>query len=464
MNDSPIYPVDTIVAQATPQGRSGVGVIRLSGPMAVEILERIFHPKGSSGFPDRTAVYGVVMDPRDGVLIDDGLVLVMRSPNSYTGEDVVEISLHGSPTVMDLVCSLAVREGARYAQKGEFTRRAFLSGRMDLTQAEAVIDLIDSSSPLAVIEAQSRMQGKLSEHIREISNALKDILAIVEAHIDMDDDDELSLPDVGPDLLDVLCKIELVRERGRSGRIRRTGIVTIIVGKPNVGKSTLFNALLGRDRTIVTPYPGTTRDLVDDCLVLNGINFVLWDSAGIRGNPDPVEEEGILRTRDMMSRADLIMVVLDGSKPLDADDRGVMEAANSGPTIVVINKMDLPRDTVHRECTSLWTVPDAVNISAMTGQGMQTLKETLSRTADRILDPEGLEQALFLNTRSLSLIDEAAEPIRRLTGGPVGRTYFSAEIISYEVRAALRSLEGITGERVDEGVLDRIFERFCVGK
>ena len=298
---------DTIVALSTPGGYSGIGVIRMSGPESAPFLHRIFRADGrNDGLPDRRAVHGLVTDPESGAPLDDAIAVLMRGPSSYTGQDVVEISLHGSPTVLDMVVTTLVKLGARPAGRGEFTMRAFLSGKVDLIQAEAVMDLIESASPGAVHEARSRLDRSLTTEVGQLSGAIKDLLALLEAHIDFDEEDEAPAPLMGPFLLNIRAKIDRLLSRARQARLRRLGLRTVVAGKPNVGKSTLFNALLGTDRTIVTPYPGTTRDLVEDRLTLGGLSFVLSDTAGVRQDPEPIEQEGIRRTIDAIHGADLV--------------------------------------------------------------------------------------------------------------------------------------------------------------
>ena len=465
MKQDPNKPVDTIVALSTPYGCSGIGVIRMSGPEAIPILLKIFRSMTETEFPDRTAIYGTVFNPREGNVLDDGLALVMRGPHSYTGEDVVELSLHGSPTVLEMVTHVIVEHGARHASRGEFTRRAFLFGRMDLVQAEAVIDLIDAKTASAALEARSRMDKRLSAEILEISDALKDVMAKIEAYIDFDEEEESSAPQTEHTIREVFRKIEALKARARAGRIRREGIVTVITGKPNVGKSTLFNLLLNKERTIVTPYPGTTRDPVDDCLVLGGTAFVLWDTAGIRQHPDPVEEEGILRTKDIIGEADLVIVVFDGSKPPDGDDTIILEACKKNQTLAVVNKMDLVKGMGHSFSTELTGAPNLVAVSAKTHEGIEALKSVLSDFGKKIVgEISPTTQGASLNARCLELMEAVSMPIKRLLTRFTEEGTILPEIISYELRTALGPLEEITGERADDGVLDRIFERFCVGK
>jgi tRNA modification GTPase len=456
---------DTIVALSTPRGYSGIGVIRLSGPDAVPILRRIFRCTAThADFPDRTAVYGQIVHPLSDKVLDDGIAVVMRGPSSYTGEDVAELSLHGNPVILDTAVRMIVELGARLATRGEFTRRAFLSGRMDLVQAEAVIDLIESRSAVAVAQARSRLDRTLSNEVREISGALKDLLAELEAHIDFDDDDLEPAPEVEEPLREVFRKMERLRHNSEKGRIGRDGINTVISGKPNVGKSTLFNALMRNDRMIVTPHPGTTRDPVDDYLLLDGAAFRLWDTAGIREDAEPVEEEGIRRTRARLDGADLVLAVLDGTAAPDDEDAAVLAAGQGKEMIVVLNKADLGLAIdSENQSLGLERVPH-VALSAKTGQGLDSLERLLVAVGGKLTGSDDGESRPSLNARCLMLMEEAEIPLKNLLDALEQRERTEPEIVSMELRRALRSLEEITGERVDEGILDRIFERFCVGK
>jgi len=455
---------DTIVALSTPRGVSGIGVIRLSGPDAISILRRVFQPSGRRvDFPDRRAVYGRLRDPEEDRVLDDGMALVMRGPTTYTGDDVVELSLHGSPLVLDLVVRAIVRCGARPAGKGEFTRRAFLSGKLDLVQAEAVIDLIEAASPSAVEEARARLDKSVSDEILVIAEELKDLLAELEAHIDFDEDEEEPAPNPEPSLHGILDKMRALRVGAERGRIRRDGLLTVIVGKPNVGKSTLFNALIRADRVIVTPFPGTTRDTVEEHLLLGRVHLRVCDTAGIREHPDPVEEEGVRRTLEKIREADLVIAVVDGSSPLDDVDDKVVMTCKEKDIVVALNKIDLGL-AVDPNAAPLQSFNGTyVPISAKTGAGLAPLRQLMEEIACSkvAVSPGG---AAGLSQRGLLLLEAAAVPIESLLSDIDRGEIVRPEIVSLEVRRALAHLEEITGERVDEGVLERIFERFCVGK
>jgi len=437
----------------------------MSGPQARSILARVFRPVSSQGsFPDRRAMYGRVLDPEHDKVLDDGLAVFMPGPSTYTGEDVVELSLHGSPVLLDMALETLLKQGARLAARGEFTRRAFLAGKLDLAQAEAVIDLIEASSAAGAAEARRRLDKTLSREIRVISDSIKDLLSEMEASIDFDEEDESPMPDPEPDLRRIGRKIENLRRNAQIARIHRQGINTVIVGKPNVGKSTLFNALLKIDRAIVTPHPGTTRDPVEESLRVGGSCFVLCDTAGIRLNPDPVEAEGIHRTRARISGADLVVAMLDGSAAFDREDHEVLAACEGKQTLIVLNKADLGLKMNPEEIRSSRPAVARVSISAKSGQGMNKLMDILRQIGEDKTQVRAGDHNAGLSNRGLLLVNAALEPINELLGSLNAGEKPGAEIVSLELRRSLESLQEITGERVDDGVLDRIFERFCVGK
>ncbi|MFA6224094.1 MAG: tRNA uridine-5-carboxymethylaminomethyl(34) synthesis GTPase MnmE [Desulfomonilaceae bacterium] len=469
MTDSFQYESDTIAASATPPGYSGIGVIRLSGPDAVRIISDIFVPLNpvDTVFPERKAVYGRLVsyktDLANSLTIDDGLATVMRGPNSYTGEDTVEISLHGGPVIMNEALTTILRCGARLAGRGEFTRRAFLNGKLDLVQAEAVIDLIMASNPSSVEEARGRLDRKLSAEILEIIVDLTDLVAEIEAGIDFAEDVEFEFPTPGPVLKRVRDKMLRLIESGVAGRRRSEGIRVAIVGKPNVGKSTLFNSLINEDRMIATPFPGTTRDAVSENIIIDGLLFEICDTAGLRDNPDPIESEGIRRALSWMEKADILLMVIDAGAAIDKDDLSVFESCKDSPRILVLNKTDLPNVLIDLDrLPHSWPAP--LKISAKTGRGIENLKKVLHERATEIMSSSGHSTALRLNQRSLLLVDSALRKIDPVLESLSSGNSPVPEILSLELAGILRDLREITGECVDEAVLDRIFERFCVGK
>ncbi|MGO8880347.1 MAG: tRNA uridine-5-carboxymethylaminomethyl(34) synthesis GTPase MnmE [Desulfomonilaceae bacterium] len=456
---------DTIAALSTAPGYSGIGVIRISGPDSIPIIDQVFKPASADGnkFPDRKAIYGRFVSPHGGNTLDDGVVIVMRGPNSYTGEDVVEISLHGSPVILDQALKTILTNGARLATRGEFTRRAFLNSRLDLVQAEAVIDLIMASTPSAVEEARSRLDSKLSHEVQSIVGTLTDIIAELEADIEFAEDMETvpSLPQSA--LMGIQTKMRRLLQSADSGRYRSEGLRVAIVGKPNVGKSTLFNALLGEERMIATPHPGTTRDAVSETVVIKGISFVICDTAGLRENPEPVEEEGIKRTLNWIERSDLVLLLMDVSVPMDDYDQWAYDACKDAKKMLVFNKTDLPAASIR---PGPYVEPDStvMYVSAKTGVGIDSLMDALFEQGSAILSSSEYSLGCGLNQRGVALVGAASRKIEAIletisTGHNPG-----PEILSLELTGALRDLMQITGDSIDEAVLDRIFERFCVGK
>lgn len=456
---------DTIAALSTAPGYSGIGVIRISGPDALEIINQVFKPAGGAEnkFPDRKAIYGRFVSPGDGNTLDDGVVIVMRGPNSYTGEDVVEISLHGSPVILDQALGVILTQGARLATRGEFTRRAFLNSRLDLVQAEAVIDLIMASTPSAVEEARSRLDRGLSREVQSIIDTLTDIIAELEADIDFAEDLETSPATPQTALVDVQTKMLRLLQSAASGRYRREGLRVAIVGKPNVGKSTLFNALLGEERMIVTPHPGTTRDAVSETIVIKGISFIICDTAGLRDNPEPVEEEGIRRAHDWIERSDLVLLVMDVSVPMDDYDRWAYDSCKDRKRILVFNKTDLPEASAFTD-PSVEPGDIVTRVSAKTGVGIDGLMDAVFEHGSAILSSTEYSLGCGLNQRGVALVGAASRKIKAVLELVSSGHSPDAEILSLELTDALRDLMEITGDNIDEAVLDRIFERFCVGK
>ncbi|MGC8602573.1 MAG: tRNA uridine-5-carboxymethylaminomethyl(34) synthesis GTPase MnmE [Desulfomonilaceae bacterium] len=465
MSDPLAVPEDTIAAQSTAAGCSGIGVIRISGPDAVTIADRVFKPENPiwKGFPDRKAIYGKFILPDDGTILDDGVVVVMRGPNSFTGEDVAELSLHGSPVVLHRALVAILDCGARHATRGEFTRRAFLNGKLDLTQAEAVIDLITAPTASAAQDARSRLDRGLSDEVQGLIQDLTNIIAEIEANIDFAEDLETELPPPQEALIRVHRKMRRLIQGAESGRYRREGIKAAIVGKPNVGKSTLFNALLGEERMITTPHPGTTRDSVSETIVIDGTPFVICDTAGLRNDPDPVENEGIKRTMDWIGRCDLVLMVFDASLSSDESDQWAFDSCQNIPKVLVFNKSDLPAASVDWSAFTS-TGATTVNVSAKNGTGLDALRMAIFEQGSRILSSKEYSATCTLNQRGLVLVESASSKVESVLESISAGHSMTPEILSLELNAVLKDLLEITGDSVDEAVLNRIFERFCVGK
>lgn len=454
---------DTIAAIATPPGEGGIGIVRLSGPRALEVASRVFSPSASvtpKGFASHTVHHGHVVDPGSEGVIDEVLLLFMQAPRSYTGEDVVELQGHGGHVPLQAILNVVLRHGARPAQPGEFTRRAFLNGRLDLAQAEAVLDVVRAKTEAGLRASVRQLQGGLSDRVRGLRGELLSVLAPLEASIDFPEEG-LDFPGMG----EMEKRIYLVEERLQAliqraieGRLQREGATVVIAGRPNVGKSSLLNALLGRERAIVSVGPGTTRDTVEEGLEVGGVPVRLIDTAGLHhGATDPVETEGVRRTRGALAHADLTVVVMDGSEGIDPLDLQAWSEPRD-PRILVVNKSDLPAAETPATYQDRFGV-HPLFASALTGEGVEHLRGELGRLLGG--EAEG-EATTMVGPRH----QEAMERAERLLG--VARTGLAeglpTELIALDVRGALDALGEILGEAVTEEVLDQIFRDFCIGK
>lgn len=451
---------DTIVAPATPSGEGGIGIVRLSGPQAETVLETFFKPgRKVARFESHRLYHGHMVD-RDGRILDEVMAVLMRRPRSYTREDVAEIHCHGGPQVMRRLLDLCIDAGLRLARPGEFTLRAFLNGRLDLAQAEAVIDVIRSASEAACHVALGQLEGKLSGVLHRLREQLVEVLALVEAHVDFPEDD-IEHPDQQRLRLEVVAvqrDIEKLLAGFDAGRTLREGISVLILGKPNVGKSSLLNALLGEARAIVTSIAGTTRDTIEENLALGGIPLRLIDTAGIRQTIDPIEAEGVRRARSKVPAADLVLLVVDGSRPLDADDLLAFEACREANTLLVVNKGDLPLIPLP---PSFVTLPQ-VAVSAQSGEGVARLRDAISAIFLHRPGGEGPESVLLSDRRHREALVRAAGALDHFLAGLAAQ--FPPELLALEVREALQAIGEVTGETTPEEVLDHIFSRFCIGK
>jgi len=453
-------PADTIAAISTPLGEGGIGIVRLSGPEAIQIARRIFRPHRDRGGMQSHRLYlGHIVDP-DGGVIDEVLLSFMQSPHTYTREDVVEINCHSGYGVLRQILDLALSQGARLARPGEFTLRGFLSGRVDLTQAEAVLELIQARTDAGLKVAAGHLQGGLGRGIREAREALLDLLARVEAALDFPEEAaELAPPSLATGLAAQRQFLAELDGTYREGRLLREGLKAVIAGRPNVGKSSLLNALLDLDRAIVTEIPGTTRDVIEEAIILGGVMVRLSDTAGLGPARDRLEALGIERTRDRLAQADLVLYLVDGSLPLTAADREALAELAATPGLLVINKMDLPPALWETDLAAATAFP-VVKISALTGQGIRELKQAV---ADLALGG-GLHAAGEIVTQArhhrhlqncLVCLRQAEELL-----GPAP----AWELVALELKEAIRELGEITGQEVGEDVLDRIFSQFCLGK
>lgn len=457
---------DTIAAIATPPGVGGIGLIRVSGRAAEGIAKRLFRTgRPLDAFISRHLYHGEIVSPETGAVLDDVLIAFLKGPDTYTGEDTVEISCHGGSLVLRTVLAEVVRAGARPAERGEFTKRAFLNGRLDLSQAEAILDLITAKTPEGLSAAVDRLKGKLSGRIGTIQNAIIDLLASIEAAIDFAEDDGVveapgaNLPLFQP----VIDDLHSLAETYRRGRIVREGISVVIAGRPNVGKSSLLNRLLGEKRAIVTPIPGTTRDFIEETVNIGGIPVRLTDTAGIRPPENAIEKEGIDLVWERLATADAVLVLLDGSMALTPEDRDVLARMDAKPMIPVINKSDLPQRLDEALLRGLLpdTTPSAVRISAKYGEGIDLLTAAIGEMV--LATPaEETPKAMIADLRHKIALERTAECLIRARDGL--RDGLPSELAALELREALDALGDITGRTTSEEVLDRIFANFCVGK
>lgn len=466
---------DTIAAISTPLGESGIGIVRLSGKDAIAIAERLFtSPKGKrlSDVRSHTISYGFIMDNLTGDKVDEVLVSVMKAPNTYTREDIVEINCHGGFLSLRKTLELTIREGARLAEPGEFTKRAFLNGRIDLTQAEAVADLIRSKTEFSQRVAIEQLRGSLSEKITGLRERLIDLSANIEAYIDFPDEDiDLATFDsIENELSSIIDELSQLSMTFEEGRFLREGIRVAIVGRPNVGKSSLLNALLKRDRAIVTEFPGTTRDIIEELLNIKGLLVRIMDTAGIREAHDMAEMEGVKRSLKAIDETDLAIVMVDGSRPLSDEDIYIIEKVREKGKrfILAINKSDLltqPEKDFQRAPVTLF-------ISAKTGQGLDELKEaivniTIGQKSGDSGDPYVLphintSEPVITNLRHKIAIDNATNSLKRALSDIKGSQ--PEEIVAISLREALDYLGEIVGAVTTEEILNRIFSEFCVGK
>jgi tRNA modification GTPase len=459
-------PDDTIAAVATPIGEGGLGVIRVSGPRAGFIVGAVFRDRRGlpvESLPSHRVRFGNIIDPRTGAKLDEVLVTYMRAPHSYTCEDVVEISAHGGIGVMARLLEALIASGARLAEPGEFTKRAFLNGRLDLSQAEAVIDLIRARTEESHRQALAQLEGGLSQAIRAMREDVLEVLAYVEGAMEFPEEDLELLPWGA-----LLAKARHVEERitalldtFQTGRVLREGVQVVIAGRPNVGKSSLFNALLAANRAIVTPVPGTTRDVLEEVVNLRGYPFRLVDTAGIRSSADPVEQEGIGRARTSLESADLVLLVLDRSEPLTAEDEEAIAAVQGQRVQVVLNKADLPpllaMDELQIRCPK-WP---KVAVSCKERQGFERLTEAM---VEAVLHGQQRprEGPVLTKLRHWEALQYARQSLHRATAGMAQR--LSGEFIALDLREALEWLGEIVGLNYTEDLLDKIFSEFCIGK
>ena len=454
---------DTIAAIATGGGISAIGIVRISGDDAIVAAGKIFRPASGISITeakDRQMYYGELLDT-EGATIDLCLCAISRSPASYTGEDTVEFHCHGSPVVLAETLAALFRNGVRQATAGEFTKRAFLNGRMDLTQAEAVIDLIESETTAAARNAAGQLRGAIGAELESVYSMLLDIMAHFHAYIDYPDEDidDFEMHTHLQALIEAREKLLKMLSTHSRGRVLRDGIPTAIIGRPNTGKSSLLNVLLGYERAIVTDTPGTTRDTVEEKALLGGLLLRLIDTAGIRKTEERVERLGVMRTLDAVEHSGLVLLVLDGSEPLCEEDYDALRSIpDSIPKIAVVNKSDLPHilDDVALSALGI----DYCRVCALTGDGFESLEREIKKAFPSHASP--LEGEIITNARQAEAISNAADCVNSAVDAI--SVSVTPDAVLTEVEAALSAIGDITGKNMKEDIIARIFERFCVGK
>lgn len=459
-----MYEETTIAAIATAPGEGGIGIIRLSGVSALEIADKIFHTGKIKTFKEavpRMMYFGHVTDGEKR--IDEGLAVYMKAPHSYTGENVVEIQIHGSAEALRETLSLALRSGAVPAMRGEFTKRAFLNGRLDLAQAEAVMDIVSAKGEAALTQAESHLSGALSGFVHEVMEELKDLITKLEVTIDYPEEDleDLTMEEIRDALEKIDKSLSALLKRSEEGRVIREGLRTAIIGRPNAGKSSLLNALLQEERAIVTDVPGTTRDTIEEAVRISGVSLLLMDTAGLRETDNKVEQIGIERARASMEKADLILAVIDGSSPLDEEDKTILHSLGGKKAIVILNKYDL---TPEVKAEDIWEIAGhvpVVSLSARYGSGMDELRDELRKITEKQDADAG--RVLFLtNLRHVELVRKALDNVFRARASV--REGLQADFIVIDLTEAWKTMGEITGDTMDDELIHSIFSRFCVGK
>jgi tRNA modification GTPase len=457
-------PGDTIAAISTPLGVGGIGIVRLSGPQTREILEKVFRRRQGKGpLLSHRFYLGEIIRPRDTAVIDEVLASFMGKPRTYTREDVAEIQAHSGVLVLREILDAVLHSGARLAEPGEFTKRAFLNGRIDLTQAEAVIDLIQSKTRRSLEMANLQREGRLGMEIRRVREELLNLMALLEAGIDFPEDEvpELCGDEVSRRLQGTLQRLDTLLRTYDRGKIYREGISAVIIGRPNVGKSSLLNALLREDRAIVTSVPGTTRDVIEEVVNVRGIPLKVMDTAGLRHTRNQVEVEGVRRTRDRMARADVVIWVVDVSEPITPQDLDILPEVQPRKTVVALNKNDLPQRLNPGDLGEHLPGAPLIPVSALHHSGIDRLEEAIR---DLVLDggQDSSAEVLLSNLRHKQALERASEGLQQAL--KASRANLSAEFISLDLGRALQALGEIVGDTTTDDILERIFSQFCIGK
>lgn len=456
--------VDTICAVATAKGEGGIGIIRISGNNAQLVAAKVFRAasgKDLAEYKSYQAVYGHIV-ASDGQIVDEAIALIMRGPHSYTCEDVVELQCHGGMMPLRKTLQLTYEAGARPAERGEFTKRAFLNGRLDLTQAQAVMDVISAKTEKSLAMAEGHLNGHFSQLINDLRHNILGMIAHLEAAIDFPEDevDEVVIDDVEKNIVTVRSQLRKLLQTVHTGRILRDGLMTAIIGKPNVGKSSLLNAMLREKRAIVTDIPGTTRDSIEEYVNIGGMPLRIIDTAGIRTTDDVVEKIGVDKSKDYIEKADLILALFDGSKPLGTEDEAIIALLKEHEALILLNKADLELQVSKEELEQKTALP-VITLSTVTEHGLDELTKAI--TAKAYLGSNDGEEGYFVNDERqadiLRKTDSHLKAALETIGSDMG-----LDFISIDLRSAWEKLGELTGDTVGEDIIDEIFAKFCIGK
>lgn len=456
---------DTIVAISTPVGEGGISIIRVSGEDALPVVEKIYKGKDLEKVASHTINYGHIIDPETNEEVDEVMVSVMRAPHTYTCEDVVEINCHGGLLATNRILQLVLSYGARMAEPGEFTKRAFLNGRIDLSQSEAVMDLIRAKTDKSMKVALNQLDGDLSRLIRRLRKDILDVLAQVEVNIDYPEYDaveEMTTKMLKEKAIDIQQRIQALLKTAKQGKVLREGLATAIIGRPNVGKSSLLNSLLHEDKAIVTDVAGTTRDVIEEYVNVNGVPLKLIDTAGIRDTDDTVEKIGVERSKKALDAADLILLLIDSSAPLTAEDRELLDATKGKQRIVILNKTDLPTKVDLEELKQLVGADALIKTSIVKHEGMDQLGDRINT----MFFDEGIESSqnnvMVTNARHIGLLHRANDALSDVLKGI--NDGMPVDLVQIDMTRCWDLLGEITGDSYQDELLDQLFSQFCLGK